>query len=221
MRSIRGLKEGDKVTIRYGEDESYTSIVQSINENGEITTYAPLDEKKILTLKPNDTAVLSFVRPDAQYEFDAVVKKRYRQRDINFIEFVPTSEYRRIQRRQYYRLKISLDAYVRVIRQGDEGDGEDEWIKMHTVDISGQGMQLKSYEAIPDHSILDCVICLDEEKTIRVKGEVKEVYETEEGPIPYRLRIYFFEITEQQKKEIIQFIFKKQMEMRAKALMLD
>lgn len=217
MSNSYSLKEGDKLTIYYREREFYTSAIQEVKDNGIITTYAPMGAKALLAIRPNDMVYISYVRADAQYQFDACVKRRHRQNGVNFLEFLPMSEHRRIQRRQYYRLLVTLDAYIQPLRLVDT-EVEDDWIKVQTVDISGEGMQLKSFEPIPDHSILECMISLDDNKIIRMQGEVLEVFEVVEDASPYRLRIFFNEIAEDKRQDIIKFIFNQQQRSRAKGL---
>jgi c-di-GMP-binding flagellar brake protein YcgR len=211
------LKVGDNITIQYRDYESYNTMIQEIKKNGEIATIAPFEIKDLLALKPKCTVRISYAKADAQYEFDALVLKRYRSKGVPYLDFLPISEHRRIQRRQFYRLKITLDAYVRT-QDTVNAVNTNEWIKMHTVDLSGEGVQLKSFAPVPDRTLLECMICLDENNVIQTNGEVLEVFEVSDELMPYRHRIHFYDIDNTRRDQIIRFIFEQQQQRRWKEL---
>jgi c-di-GMP-binding flagellar brake protein YcgR len=213
MSSSSILREGDSLTICFGEKESYHTLVQELKEDGVITATAPLEVKSLIALKPKCPVRISYAKADARYEFDAVVQTRYRHKEVAFLDFLPLSEHKRIQRRENYRLKITLDAYVRV-QASESTEDDEEWIKMYTVDLSGEGSQLKSFTPIPDHTLLECMICLDENKVIRTNGEVLEVFEIDGDRVPFRLRIHFYDINDDHRDRIIGFVFEEQLRRR-------
>lgn len=216
--NIHNLKAGDRVTITDRDGEyTYTSIVHEKKTDNTITVYMPYEAKGLLRIRPGSMIVVSVEAEDAQYQFDAGIKAVYDVDKVKFMDFMPVSGLRRVQRRQFYRLKAALDVYIRLLEQ--EGSPQDDgWKKTITVDISGEGMRLKTFEAIPDGSLLECMIRLSDRQIIRLQGRVLEVFEAEDEIFPYRLRIVFSGISEQMQNEIVRFIFVRQREMRAKTL---
>jgi c-di-GMP-binding flagellar brake protein YcgR len=216
--NIHNLKAGDRVTITEGDGEyTYSSIVHEKKIDSTITVYMPYEAKGLLRIRLGSMVEVVFAAEDAQYRFDASIKAIYEVDRVKYLDIMPVSELRRVQRRQFYRLKITLDVYIRLLEQ--EGSPQDDgWKKTFTEDISGDGMRLKSFEAIPDGSLLDCMIRLRDRQIIRLQGRVLEVFEAEDEILPYRLRIEIQGISEQIQNEIIRFIFDRQREMRAKML---
>ncbi len=122
----------------------------------------------------------------------------------------PTGPPQRLQRRLYYRLKILTKIIIRDLNRSWETEGL-------TNDISGGGLSANINRFLRRGQKVECVIFLDEKKSVTTVSEIvriEKIAQTKE----YTITIKYIDITDNNRKEIIGFIFKKQQEFRQKGL---
>lgn len=105
------LNKDDVLTIYFQDNSSCPVFVRRIGRNRAIY-FDPMLAGDIKA-EGREPVRVEFVREDAKYEFDARIKHGIMPWNSGQLYLSPVSELRRIQRREYYRLKIDLDAYIR------------------------------------------------------------------------------------------------------------
>ncbi len=226
MESRKKLSAKETVHLMYGKGKYYSSIIHEITKEGRLIIYTPEEEIIKMSLSKMEEIIICFNREDAQYQFTAVIERQYYEGQLELTELRQVSEIKRIQRREYYRLKKVLPVKVRLYTADDDDKyrddqskkGERSWTKAFTVDISADGVRICSKIKWQVESIIEIILSLDG-VTFRLKGKILGVKESVDDSQVYLARAKFLDIDKQQRDIIIRYIFKEQLELRSKGIL--
>lgn len=224
------LKINQQVEITVNEDPysgKYLCRVQDINDD-EVLIDMPLSQGSIVPLRPESMVRVTYFGKDGViYEFDSSFT-RERVDNVPVMRMPIPNEIRRIQRRSYVRIEISLP--VRIFIE-DDLTKEVEIVECSTIDVSGGGARLllsKEQNKIiasllekeeDDSKVLKMSILLreaaDKYESINCVARIVRVGEIINKHF-YAINFEFIE--EKSRDKIIAYIFKKQMELRNKGI---
>lgn len=213
---------GERVDIEVEEGDgslkSYPSKVYDILDSTHIVLAGPIKKGKIVLISIGQSARIVYYREDGYYRLYGIIEKRYKaDNDIFLYVFNFNGFKEKIQRRNYFRLKIILPVYFRKIA-ADEEAADNPIQRAYTLDISGGGMRIAVPRKISlkEGEILQCLVSL-ENTDISVKGEVVRISPSAENNM-MEVGIAFRDIHQNVQDRLIAFIFKQQLKIIQKGL---
>ena len=196
------------------EDVKGFSMVQDFTDTGELVVSLPVYGGKPILLQRQAIIKVFFYKEEGCYSFDGQVIERFKRENAELVSISQTSSIRRIQRREFYRLKIVLP--VKFIVLDDESEEEAPIIEGCCTDISGSGLRLNTDHKLDIGDMIECNFQLDNENDIKIIGKVVRFGIADKLTYKYDLGISFPKIFEGVRDTIIKFIFEKQRELRKK-----
>lgn len=194
----------------------YLSKVIQIHENGTIDVLIPISKNHMLYLRKNTFLKVIASRDSAIYEFKAkLVNKTFGKEPLLQLERV--SEVIKIQRRNYYRLKVLKSIKVRKVVNIKEKLYE-EYFSASLIDISGGGVGISSTKKLEANDIVEINMELNSNivnllgKVVRIELLLKSQHDM------YSYGIHFEKITEIDRNSIMRFIFEEQRKLAKKGL---
>jgi c-di-GMP-binding flagellar brake protein YcgR len=203
----------DLVEVSVPEEENspyYPSRVEDI-EGEQLILGWPTNRGMRIALRKEQVIAVCFTRQEAVFHVSAVVTELL-PNGIPRIMVRPFGATRRIQRREYYRVRALVPVQLAgVIRTPNvEGPGKPIRILSHTIDISGSGFAVHQSFAIPSGTIFETRICLDKDQPA-IKLEARVVHSDPlaafRGRQVYRIALTYVSITEQQRQAIVRHVF--------------
>lgn len=191
---------------------NYLSKVADFIDEGVIIT-GLYREGSLLPLRLNQTINVYYTTDRAAYKFKSKILKR-KNKDIPSLLIERADSVKRIQRRDYFRLQVSgtVDLYQKDPKQ----DQPQKINEARLLDISGGGIKIQTKNKFNtgDELILFLKNIFDSKefiraKVIRIKKENEELY---------NYGLLFLDIEEEQREDIIQWIFVYQRKNRKKGL---
>ncbi len=223
MNLKKMLQIGEKIEVRYyegaidSEKRSCYSMIQDMISQDELVITIPMVKGNQIILPLGQEVEIVFFRDEGQYIFKAKIEKRFKKENVDLLKLNRISSIKRIQRRNYYRLNITLPISIKLLTDKDkQSQNFKEWLKTYTMDISGGGVRILLDRNIEKGSLLECKLKINDEDLL-LKGEVVRSQLIQQYPITkYEIGISFVDITEYQRDQIIGFIFEEQRKLRRK-----
>lgn len=220
MQEIKKLISiGEKINLQLSNDfynNEYLSRIENINDDGTFDVLIPMAKNKYIYVK-ND-AVLNIVvfKEGAVYEFKAkIINKLFEV--IPLFRLIAASEVKKVQRRNYYRLKSVQSIKVRKIIDMREMKFED-YFKAFLLDISGGGIAFSSSKELNINDEVEVNLKLNSE-IINVFGEIvrKDInYAADSNKNIYG--VAFKRISEIERNIITKYIFDEQRKLAKKGM---
>lgn len=147
-------------------DRIYVSQVYDIVSEDELKIAMPIVDGRIVPLPLNGRFDLCFYTSHGLYQCRATITDRYKEDGLFVLQIEITTDLKKFQRRQYFRLECTLDLLYRILPKEEvleiitNKDSMQEFLHSgleHGValDISGGGMRFTSKQK---HSLGDCII---------------------------------------------------------------
>ena len=227
MQAVERVKMADE-----GERKRvYLSQVRDILSEEQLEIFMPMEKTKMILLPVNTEYDMYFYTPQGLYQCFANVIDRYKDDNQYVLLMELTSNLRKFQRREYYRLSCALEMNSRPLEK-EEKDAMDRKAGAYlvpglplkrsvVVDISGGGIRfLSSYSYEPDR-LLYCKYNLvidgvSKEYTLITK--VLTVRELEDRPGVFEHRAQYVDIDTYDREEIIRFIFEEERKHRKREM---
>lgn len=223
---------GNKVEIQAVErvkfaDENekkrvYVSQVNDILSEERLEVLMPMEKSKLILLPVNAEYDLYFYTPTGLYQCFVNVIDRYKSENQFILLLELTSNLRKFQRREYYRLGCALEMNARPLEKEEVNAVEKNSTflvpglplkRSVIVDISGGGIRfVGSYCYEPD-SLVYCKYSLvidGNAKEYTLVSKVLTVRELEDRPGYYEHRAQYINIDTVEREEIIRFIFEEE-----------
>lgn len=223
---------GNKVEIQAVErvkfaDENekkrvYVSQVNDILSEERLEVLMPMEKSKLILLPVNAEYDLYFYTPTGLYQCFVNVIDRYKSENQFILLLELTSNLRKFQRREYYRLGCALEMNARPLEKEEVNAVENNSTflvpglplkRSVIVDISGGGIRfVGSYCYEPD-SLVYCKYSLvidGNAKEYTLVSKVLMVRELEDRPGYYEHRAQYINIDTVEREEIIRFIFEEE-----------
>ncbi len=213
------LEIGMKLDIELnGENEKgkfYPSKVLEIIEPDELIIGGPMKKSQLVLLHKGEAIKVYYnVENRGKYSFDAeIISREYKR--IYILRTKRTSNVRRIQLRDYFRLPVTLDVEKRFTLKGQNKETITELCEAK--DLSGGGMKLYcKYEHVVGDEIQWKFKLND--NVLEGKATVIRVEEIDSFNYKYSLGVSFTEISDKDREAIIKYIFEQQIILRIKGL---
>lgn len=219
-----------------GEEEKgrrYVSQILEFDEENEavISAAMPIYEGKLIPLEIGTKYNVYFYTRKGLFTCTAVVLNRDKKDNIYTMQLELTSDLKKFQRRQYYRLEGSFQVYYKVFNQ-DEYDYYERTRKLAesleraaytngvTLDVSGGGTRFLSKEKLQRGDRCHIVIYFNDEEEKKepfsfVATIVSSVM-TKNKPGVYEQRVEFEHQSERHRERFIKSIFEIERRMRQK-----
>ncbi|MDD5935722.1 MAG: flagellar brake domain-containing protein [Clostridiales bacterium] len=227
---------GDKIELmKYtnqdlheSQGKRYYSRVLDFKEMNKAVIAMPVENSRIIPLDLRDKYRLCFYTKYGLYQCRSVITDRYRMGNIYMIEVEMTSELEKVQRRQYYRLDCVKQIHYYIVPEASNSDenvleetmfGKAGLEEATMIDISGGGCKFNCKTLIPKDSRVIVRFSLELSKGIKVFQLVgKVVYSSEilNHEKTYENRIEFLDIKEEERENIVRFIFNEERRRRKK-----
>ncbi len=218
MRAVERAKYIDEEEKK----KIYPTKVHDILSEDQLEVYMPMEKSKLILLPVNAEYDLYFYTTGGLYQCFANVVDRYKV-DNKFILLLElTSNLRKFQRREYYRLSCALEMNVRPLEKEELKAVEEKsdllvpglpLKRSVIVDISGGGLRFVGNYAYEPDSMVYCKYHL------AIEGQLKEytlvsriltVRELDDKPGVYEHRAQYINIDTMDREEIIRFIFEEE-----------
>ena len=210
---------GEKIQMDYidasGHQHEYTSQVVEIINNEYMDVLIPMHKKRDVYLSQDALLKIVLVKGEAIYEFKAVLHEKLFGR-IPLLRLKILSEVNKIQRRDYYRLKLMGDLEARAVEDLKERK-YGELFKCNLHDISAGGVLLSANEELQEKTLLELTMNLNGNKLI-VYGTIVRRTLTGNHRAPYSYGVKFEKMSESERTVITKFIFEEQRRLIKKGL---
>lgn len=210
---------GEKIQMDYidisGHQHEYISQVIDIIGDEFMDVLIPMHHKRDVYLREDTLLKIVTVKGEAIYEVNAVLHEKLTGR-IPLLRLKLLSEVNKIQRRDFYRLKLMGDIEARVIENlKQEKYGEPFKCILH--DISAGGVLLSTKKELEEKDLLEFTLNLHGNKLL-IYGTVVRRTLTGNHRAPYSYGVKYENITEPERTVITKFIFEEQRRLIKKGL---
>ncbi len=200
----------------------YQTQVCDILSEDQLEIYMPMEKSKLILLPVNAEYDLYFYTQAGLYQCFANVIDRYKSDNQFILMMELTSNLRKFQRREYYRLSCALEMNsrplereeVEVVEKGNSFLVPGLPLKRSViVDISGGGIRFIGNYAYEPESLVCCkynLVVDGNAKEYTLVAKVLMVRELEDRPGVYEHRAQYINIDTSEREEIIRFIFEEE-----------
>lgn len=200
----------------------YQTQVCDILSEDQLEIYMPMEKSKLILLPVNAEYDMYFYTQAGLYQCFANVIDRYKSGNQFILLMELTSNLRKFQRREYYRLSCALEMNsrplekeeVEVVERGTNYLVPGLPLKRSViVDISGGGIRFIGNYAYEPDSLVCCkynLVVDGNAKEYTLIAKVLMVRELEDRPGVYEHRAQYINIDTAEREEIIRFIFEEE-----------
>lgn len=207
----------------------YHSEVNEIQSEDTIEIKMPMEKTKLILLPIDSEYDMIFYGSSGLFQCLGRVIDRYKSNNAYLLLVEMTSNLRKYQRREFYRLRCALEMHARTLREDEVQTVESRM--PHTlagdlplkesviVDISGGGLRFVSTHRFEQGSLLYCSYHLmngGEHKKYEVISKVISCIELDNRPGTYEHRVQYYDIDPVEREEIIKYIFEEERKSRQK-----
>jgi|GEM_PF-27711 len=232
-----------KTTAAQGNRENvYTSQLLDITGESKALIAMPIEQGRVTPLTVGEKYQLWFYTSKGLYQCNAVIENRFKSNNIYVLAIEFTSELEKIQRRQFYRLDCLVEVTYRIIsdeeyyareelRKKDIADQvrlkhlqrieaieeESSYLEGIIVDLSGGGARMTSTNSHEKGETILIKANLAAQNTIKkleIVGKLVQVSKMENRTGIFDNRIFFRNISNDQREMIIRYIFEEERKQR-------
>ncbi len=224
LRAVKRIKSSEQGQTE--ESKTYTTKVYDIVSEDRMELFMPMEQTKLILLPVEAEYELFFYTENGLYECVARIIDRYKSNNVYLVAVELETNLRKYQRREYYRYSCALEMDTR-----DLVEQEIKAVEKHKdyfvpglplkhsviVDISGGGLRFISSYKYEKDSLIYCRYQLfvhGGEKTYEIVCKLLDVKEIEHRPGEYEHRVVYQNLSNQEREEIIQFIFEEERKSR-------
>mgnify|MGYP000755735837 FL=1 len=226
------VKPGDKVEVQAVErvkfaDEGekkkvYASMVSDILSDDQLEIVMPMEKSKLILLPVNAEYDVYFYTESGLYQCFVKVIDRYKQDNQYILLLELTSNLRKFQRREYYRLGCALEMSARLLEKEEirAVENNDKYLvpglplkRSVIVDISGGGIRFVGDYCYEPDSLVCCKYNLatdGKSKEYTLISKILTARELPDRPGLYEHRAQYIHIDTAEREEIIRFIFEEE-----------
>lgn len=207
----------------------YHSEVTEIQSEDTIEIKMPVEKTKLILLPVDSEYDMIFYGSSGLFQCLGRVIDRYKSNNSYLLLVEMTSNLRKYQRREFYRLRCALEMHARALQKDEVQTVESRMpyslandlpLKESViVDISGGGLRFLSSQRFEQGSLLYCCYHLmnnGEHKKYEVICKVISSIELDNKPGTFEHRVQYYDIDPTQREEIIKYIFEEERKSRQK-----
>lgn len=212
--------------VKYADESEkkkvYVSQVNDILSEDRLEILMPLEKSKLILLPVNAEYDLYFYTATGLYQCFVNVIDRYKSENQFILLVELTSNLRRFQRREYYRLGCALEMNARPLEKEEVDAVENNSTflvpglplkRSVIVDISGGGIRFVGSYCYEPESLVYCKYSLvidGNAKEYTLVSKVLTARELEDRPGYFEHRAQYINIDTVEREEIIRFIFEEE-----------
>ena len=207
----------------------YVSKVFDVLPGNKLQIAMPIFEGKIVPLALDDKYSACFYTSKGLLQCNVLITSRYKSGNLFFLEVLMLGELAKVQRREFYRYKCTIDAKMRVVSDEEYETGVPEdisvpedmlpWSDAKILDISGGGAKLVQKNDLDKNEVVKIkfmVSILDEVFFFNLFARILSSTRFNGRSDIYEQRLEFMKIAQDDRDNIIRFIFENERMARAK-----
>jgi len=200
------LQARNEVWVK-SEKGRFITMIDEV-EGDTLTILGPAEPTQQHLLQKGMKLFLTCVTENGLYMFEAAVTNLYPWNNVMQVELKATSDYRRTQRREAYRVRENVETHICKLEQ--LGDHTLNWVKTQTVNISENGvLLLYGEECVMGQAVeLELIINLYgmHEVLTNIQGRVARCISSGHSKFGYLLGIQFIDVPDNVRNSIIKFV---------------
>jgi c-di-GMP-binding flagellar brake protein YcgR len=205
------LSVGERIQIEYfdeaGRHNDYKSQIVEIHDNDLVDILIPIHKKRDVYLRKDTVIKIVLTKGEAVYEIKAVIYETLFA-SIPLMRVKMLTEVHKIQRRNFYRLKVMLDIGIRLVENYDEKKyGVQSTCNM--LDISTGGLSFSTRKEFHEKDMLELTLSLNDKK-LTVFGKIVRRTFNDNYRAPFSYGVEFFKISGNERNVITKFIYDEQ-----------
>lgn len=221
----------DKKKQKHEEEEQvihYVSQVYDVLNEDELKIAMPIHEGRLIPLPVNSRYELCFFTAGGMYQCNSIITERYKEDGLYVLQVEITSDLKKFQRRQYFRLEITMDILYKVLPKEEvlnvisNRESMVEFLKGNlnkgvALDISGGGIRFTSQEQYEqgNHVLMVLDLKKNGESALRIlPGIVLRSERIPHRSDMYEHRVEFHYVQGSVRESLIQFIFEEERRLR-------
>lgn len=190
------LIDEDGITDGY---EFLSQIVDIINDK-EIIISSLFYKSNVVNLNTNEKVRITFTHDSGVYSFDGKNIESINEEGILFYRISKASEIQRIQRREHFRIPLSVPIIFQFMIENEEKYGQG-----FTKDISGGGVKFVCDEHFQLGDTLNIFVSVSSNVEISTSGQVTRCYLAEGNK--HEISLAFENLDFKQRESLIKYIF--------------
>lgn len=206
MRLDKVLEGRNEVWVK-SEKGHFVSTIDEVGDST-LTIMGPTEPELRLQVKPDVQFLITGVTERGLYMFEAVVKNVYFWNNVMQVELNAISDYKKIQRREAFRVMESIEVQVCKLAQVD--DQPPNWVKTETVNISETGMLIRFNEECALGQSFEIEVNINlygmNEILPKIHGRVVRCYPVESRTFNYLVGIEFEDLPDNVRNSIIKLV---------------
>lgn len=193
---------------RDSEIAVYRTRVEDVSHNT-LLVGAPLERGQVIPIRVGTEIIVQYkddsIKTEGRFSNTAVVEKRFHE-SVPTLLLRLTGQWEKTQERMFVRVDVLIDAAFAPI-----ADGNIQAVQTGTIlNLSGGGLLLASDYQLAESDVIWISFPIDT-KSIRTLGHVVRIRQLEDTN---GYGIAFQDMDEKQRQEIIQFVYRRQLELR-------
>lgn len=222
LQAVDRVKYNDELESK----KVYQTTVYDVISEDRFELYMPMEKTKLILLSVDAEYDFYFYTASGLYQCFAKVIDRYKADNKYILLLELTSNLRKFQRREYYRLSCALEMDARTLEKEEIESVEkrEKYLvpglplkRSIIADISGGGIRfIGDYEYKTD-SLICCryhLVVEGKDKEYNLVAKVISVRELEDRPGTFEHRAQYININTAEREEIIRFIFEEERRVR-------
>lgn len=214
--NIEDIQVGTDITIHISKDkdgnisETFSSQIATHFKDNKALILTPISKGVLFKMKSGWFITISFLINNDLYRLKCKIIKNRKENGLNLLEVKSVSQLLKIQRRDYFRLKVELPIMFNI-------KGHEQIINETTVDISGGGLNFNYIKPLENFELIECKLKLPKQD-ISFLSKVVRCNEFKKGnSVIYNIGVKFEEIREADRDKIVKFIHFEQLKIRKKS----
>jgi c-di-GMP-binding flagellar brake protein YcgR len=172
----------------------------------------PVERGRPAPVRLGQQVSLSFVRGGLAYVFAGAIKEQGQQ-PIPYLKIRPLGPPQKVQRRDYFRVKMALDLELAGVVGYPASREAALYLNTHTYDLSGGGMSIRTEKSIPPGSMVEAKLNLPDnlppmKLTVRIVSSIP-ILGTDGRPLTHT-GMSFRGMKESERRRLIRFLTQAQ-----------
>lgn len=227
IRPVRQQEKKDEKKEKIQHDKPYVSQVYDIMVDEQLKIAMPIVEGRVIPLPLHGRYNACFFTSGGLYQAKVVITDRYKEDGLYILVIELTSELKKFQRRQYFRLEytmdiqykeISAEEFMTIISDGNEMDSLISYGMKNGIilDLSGGGVRFTSNEQLEKNTdlVLSINIGVTQETLLGIAANVISSKKVENRDRIYEHRAEFRNLKSTSREMLIKFIFETERRLR-------
>lgn len=225
LKAVRRVKVSGEET----REKVYSTKIYDIVSEDTIELVMPMEQTKLILLPVDGEYEIFFYTDNGLYESTIRITDRYKSNNVYILLVELQTNLRKYQRRDFYRYSCALDMETRELtsdeavayRKGEiyQAPPGLPFTKAVIVDISGGGMRFTSKAVYEKDGLIFCkyeLLIHGGAKEYEIICKILDVRDIPNRNGEYEYRIQFVNLDNDEREEIIQYIFEEERKNRRK-----